>query len=159
MKITKSVIINKPAADVWKIIAHDFDKAHEWMGPITNSYAIGDGESKLGAPMEGRMCNLSKDPNGAKAKEIITQYDEAGRSLTFDISSVDVPAIVPIKKNRVQMSVIEQGANRTKVVWVANPQLKLFAYPFYPLLRMLIPVAFGKLLNGLKEFAERPATA
>lgn len=63
MKITKKVTINKPAELVWDLIAHQFDKAHLWMDPIPHSYEIGSGHSSTGAPMEGRICNLSKNPN------------------------------------------------------------------------------------------------
>ncbi|NOJ21510.1 SRPBCC family protein [Vibrio coralliilyticus] len=155
MKITKKVTINKSAELVWDLIAHQFDKAHLWMDPIPHSYEIGTGHSSTGAPMEGRICNLSKNPNGAKAKEVITQYNEANKSLTFEITPINVPTIVPVKKNQVQMTVRSLGTNKSEVIWYAQPQLKFFAYPFYPLLRLAIPGAFGKLLNGLKTYSEQ----
>ena len=155
MKIRKNVIINKPADQVWQLVAHQFDKAHLWMGPIPNSVAIDPGQSDTGAPMAGRMCDLSDDPNGAKVKEIITHFSEAQRSLSFDVLPVNNPAIVPIKQNHVQMSVRSAGDGKSEVIWIASPELKLFAYPFYPLLRLVFPLAFGKLLQGLKDYAEK----
>ena len=154
MKITKTIIIDKPINDVWKIIAHDFDQAYLWMGPVPHSHDIGKGNRDNGAPMEGRVCHLSDNPEGPRAREIITQYNEKEKSLTFEVTPVNVPAIVPLKKNVVQMSAIEIGKNRTEVIWVSRPQLKVFAYLFYPLLRVALPVAFGQLLKGLKDFAE-----
>lgn len=155
MKISKSIVINKPTDQLWHLIAHQFDKAHLWMGPIPNSVAIGTGQSKTGAPMAGRMCDLSDNPNGAKVKEIITHFSEADKSLSFDVLPVNNPAIVPIKQNHVQMSLRSVGQGKTEVTWTASPQLKLFAYPFYPLLRLVFPLAFGKLLQGLKDYAEK----
>ncbi|BFM18528.1 hypothetical protein R50073_47110 [Maricurvus nonylphenolicus] len=155
MKITKTVTINKPADQVWNLVAHEFDKAHLWMGPIPHSYAIGEGKGCSGAPMEGRMCNLTDNPNGAQAKEIITHFSERDKTLAFDVFPVNNPAIIPIKQNSVQMSVRPLSANQTEVEWVASPQLKTPAYLFYPLLRMVFPVAFGKLLKGLKDYAEK----
>ncbi|ESP94597.1 MULTISPECIES: SRPBCC family protein [Pseudoalteromonas] len=154
MKVTKKIIINKPAEQVWHLIAHEFDKAHLWMGPIPNSVALGAGKGLAGAPMEGRICDLNADPNGAKVKEVITDYSEQGRYLAFDVLPVNNPKIVPIKQNHVHMSVRSVGHNKSEVTWVASPQLKLFAYPFYPLLRLVFPIAFGKLLTGLKKYAE-----
>ena len=154
MKITKTILINKPVEQVWDLVAHQFDKAHLWMGPIPHSQALGLGESDTGAPMAGRICDLSDKPNGAKVKEVITQYSEHDRSLSFDVLPINNPAIVPIKQNNVQMMVRAVGAGQTKVIWTASPQLKTFALPFYPLLRLIFPVAFGKLLTGLKEYAE-----
>ncbi len=154
MKITKSITINKPADQVWDLVAHQFDKAYLWMGPIPKSVALGEGASHVGAPMEGRICDLSNDSKGAKVREIITQFNEEDKNLSFDVFPVNNPAIVPIKQNKVQMSVRELSANQTEVVWVAFPQLKVFAYPFYPLLRLIFPAAFGKLLKGLKDYSE-----
>ena len=154
MNITKSVIINKSAEQVWHLIAHQFDKAHLWMGPIPNSVALGEGNSQLGASMEGRVCDLSTDPNGAKVKEVITAYSEKDKSISFDVLPINNPAVVPIKQNHVKMKVLVIDGGKCKVIWTASPQLKWFAYPFYPLLRLVFPVAFGKLLAGLKEYSE-----
>lgn len=154
MKITKKTVINKPAEQVWHLVANQFDKAHLWMSPIPKSVALGEGESKLGAKMQGRICDLSDDPNGAKVKEVITAYDELSMSISFDVLPVNNPAIIPIKQNHVQMTVRTLGVNQCEVCWTASPSLKWFAYPFYPLLRLVFPVAFGKLLNGLKVYSE-----
>lgn len=155
MKISKSIIINRPIDALWQLVAHEFDQAHRWMGPIPHSQALGLGESHLGAPMQGRICDLSQDPNGAKVKEVITAFSEADKSLSFDVLPVNNPAIVPIKQNHVRMSLIAAGQNRTQVIWTASPQLKPLAYLFYPLLRLVFPVAFGKLLQGLKQYSEQ----
>lgn len=159
MKIQKSITVNKSADYIWNIIAKDFDKAYLWMAPIPHSYDIGKGESSVGAPMEGRICHLSNNPDGAKAKEVITQYDDDNKSLTFEVTSIDVPAIVPVKKNVVTMSVKAVGMHQSEVTWVSRPQLKAFGYLLYPLLRLALPAAFGRLLTGLKDFAEENADA
>lgn len=155
MKITKTIEIEKPVDQVWDLIANQFDKAHLWMGPIPRSVAVGKGLSQVGAPMQGRICDLSKKPNGPKVREVITHFDEAEKSLTFDVLPIDNPGIVPIKQNKVQMSIRSVAKGKTKVVWTASPQLKPFAFVFYPLLRLIFPVAFGKLLQGLKDYAEK----
>ncbi len=56
------------------------------------------------------------------------------------------------------MQVIDKGSNQCEVIWVARPQLKTPAYLLYPLLRIALPSAFGKLLKGLKDFAEQTAS-
>jgi hypothetical protein len=159
MKITKTVVIKKSAEEVWNLIAHDFDKAHLWMGPIPHSYGIQEGESKQGAPMTGRICHLSDNPDGAKVKEVITQYHEASKTLAFDVYPINNPAIVPIKQNKVQMKINATGPAEAQVIWTAQPQLKLIAYAFYPLLRMIFPIAFAKLLKGLKDYMEAPKSS
>ncbi|MCF2858346.1 SRPBCC family protein [Pseudoalteromonas sp. SMS1] len=155
MKITKKVVINKPAEQVWDLVATQFDKAYLWMGPIPKSVAVGKGHGLSGAPMEGRICDLSENPNGAKVKEVITEYNDAMKTLAFDVLPVNNPKIVPIKQNHVKMTVRVISTNKSEVIWTAEPQLKALAYPFYPILRLVFPVAFGKLLTGLKEYAEK----
>lgn len=157
MKITKRITINKSAQQVWHLVAHEFDKAHLWMGPIPRSSALGEGKSQLGASMEGRMCDLSDNPDGAKVKELITAYDESTRFIAFDVLPVNNPAVIPIKQNHVAMSVREIGKDKCEVTWTASPTLKWFAYPLYPLLRLVFPIAFGKLLSGLKQYCESNA--
>jgi len=158
MKITKKIVINQPADLVWNFIAYDFDQAHLWMGPIPHSYAIGTGNSKQGAPMEGRICHLSDKADGAKAKEVITDFDDANKSLTFEVTSINVPAIIPIKKNVVSMTVKSLGRNQSQVIWVSRPQIKAFAYPLYPLLKLGAGAAFKGLLKDLKNYAENHLT-
>lgn len=160
MKIYRTITIDRPADEIWKLIAHDFDKAELWMDPIPRSCAIGRGEGMNGAPMAGRICDLSKNPQGAKAKEVITYFSEAERKLTFEITPINMPAIVPMKKNVVTMSVKTLSDSRSEVTWLALPQLKLQDYLLYPLLRLALPMAYGKLLKGLKSYAEaQPAVA
>ena len=125
------------------------------MGPIPRSYAIGEGNGNNGAPMKGRMCDLTNKPNGAQVKELISHYSEQDKTLAFDVFPVNNPAIVPIKQNSVWMSVRAIDDNRSEVTWIASPQLKAMAYLFYPLLRIVFPAAFSKLLKGLKVYAEQ----
>ena len=154
MKVKKTITIKKPAAEVWNIIAHEFDQAYVWMGPIPHSYEIGERNSSVGAPMDGRICLLTEKPDGPRVRELITQYDEAGKSLTFSVESIDVPAFVPLKSNLVQMTVKPVDQNTSEVLWVAQPKIKPFAYLLYPLLMLGLPRAFGNLLAGLKKHAE-----
>lgn len=154
MKIKQTITINKPANEIWHLIAHRFDQAHLWMDPIPHSFSIGSNDNAYGAPMEGRICHLSENPHGAKAKEIITQYDELNKILTFEVTSINVPAIIPLKKNVVQISVKSVSSTQSEVTWIARPQLKTPAYLIYPLLRLALPSAFSKLLKGLKTYAE-----
>ena len=155
MNITQTITINKSADQIWQLIGQDFDKAYLWMAPIPKSTALGRGQGKGGAPMQGRICDLSDNPEGAKVKEVITQYDSRSKTIAFDVLPINNPAIVPIRQNHVRMQVRQISHNKSQVVWTASPQLKPFAYIFYPLLRLVFPVAFGKLLKGLKDYAEK----
>lgn len=154
MKITKAITINKSVEQVWDLIAHQFDKAHLWMGPIPHSRALGPGNSLVGAPMQGRICDLDSNPKGAKVKETITHYSERDKTLAFEVLPINNPAIIPIKQNKVRMTVRAIGKTKTEVVWIASPELKPLARFFNPLLKPLFSIAFSKLLQGLKDYIE-----
>jgi len=154
MKIISKIVINQPADLVWNLVAHEFDKAHLWMGPVKKSYAVGAGESKQGAPMEGRVCHFSDKPNGAQANEVITYFNDAHKQMTFEVNPINVPGILPVKKNVIEMRVKRLDDKLTQVIWVSRPQLKLLGYPFYLLLAFGFYMGFGGILKNLKEYVE-----
>ena len=52
------------------------------------------------------------------------------------------------------MTIRAVNEQQAEVIWVSQPQLKLFAYPLYPVVKVGASAAFGKLLKGLKRYAE-----
>jgi hypothetical protein len=154
MKITKNIIINQSVETVWHLLAHEFDKAHLWMGPLKRSFALCEGEGDQGAPMTGRTCHFSDKENGAQANEVITYFNDAHKRMVFEVHPINVPSILPVKKNVIELSVKYLGANQSQVIWVSRPQLKLLGYPLYFLLKVGFHVGFGGILKNLKEYAE-----
>ncbi len=158
MKTSNTIIINAPMKDVWKIVATDFDKAHLWMGPVKDSYAIGKGENNNGAGMQGRICHFTDNPDNAKAREFITGFSEAGKTISFEVNPVNVPGVLPMVKNDITISLVELADNKTKVLWTSQPTLKPLGYLFYPLLKLAIPLLFSTMLKGLKNYSEGQAS-
>jgi carbon monoxide dehydrogenase subunit G len=154
MKITKQVEINAPAHKVWKVFAHDFDRASEWMAAIPNSYGEDVGESFEGAQSAGRVCELNGDSNGMKASEAFLAYDENARTCTIDVTFVNAPALIPTFGNVVEVAVSESGPNRSTVRWIIKPKLKPFGYLLYPLIRVGMSAFTGQIIEELKYFVE-----
>ena len=83
MKFTLETSINKPIEDVWKIWAVEFDKAQDWIATVPKSHKIDEGELVDGAPMPGRICQLSNKENGLYADERITLFDEKNHKMNI----------------------------------------------------------------------------
>ena len=154
MKITKSIIVNQPSELVWKVVAKEFDQAHLWMGPVKKSYALDDGRHHTSAPVAGRVCELGNGPKGLKAEEVITQYNEKDQYLVFDVVPKNAPALLPLNKNTVKMSVESIGLNQSKVLWESTPDLKVMGKLLSPVLKLGLGKAFSDILKDLKKYCE-----
>ncbi len=154
MKITKHVTIEASAEKVWKVFAHDFDQASEWMASVPNSYGKNLGKEFEGAKSSGRVCELDANPNGIKASESFLAYDEKNKSCTVDISLLNTPALVPILGNVLNFSVKDSGQNQSSVTWIITPKLKPFAYLLYPLIKFGLGLFIGQIIGELKYFVE-----
>lgn len=148
MKINKSIIINAPITKVWKILAEDFDKASEWMSAVPDSYHLSDNSGA-----EGRVCHLSDNPEGLRAKEIITLYDADNYRIKFDVNP-EGAGIFPINKNQVDVSLKSLGVNKTKVSWISDVDLKTLGKVMSPLLKVGLNKSFADVLDDLKYFVE-----
>ena len=90
-------MINKPIDEVWKTVALEFDKADNWMNNVPESKKKTTGKLAPNAPMIGRVCKLSIEPNGPLAEETIIADDESSKNFTVE----EIPKNVsyPIVKN------------------------------------------------------------
>jgi hypothetical protein len=153
MKITKQLDVDAPADKVWKVFAHDFDRASEWMASVPHSYGKDVGESFEGARSAGRVCELDGDPNGIKASESFLAYDEKARTCTVKIDITGSP-MIPIHGNVLAFSVEENGPSRSIVKWVVTPRLKSPGYLIYPLIKLGLGHFIGQIAEELQYFVE-----
>ena len=94
MKIDISIEIAASADDVWHLVADDFTSVQSWSESVITSRPL-DGDGTNGAPMGGRYCTFTDDPNGFGARELITDYDRANLRLAFDVEPVNAPKAPP----------------------------------------------------------------
>lgn len=154
MKIVTKVEINRPVKDVWYTVANRFDKAHEWMGFVEASYKVEEKSAIEGAPMAGRVCEFSKDPNGLKAEERILKFSEQDKEFDFDVVPQNAPKIFPVKKNIVTLAVNELPGRKSEVVWHSNIELSPFGYVTYPFLKFGLSKNFAGIMDDLKMYME-----
>ena len=157
MNISKSIVINQPAALVWKVVGEEFEQAHLWMGPVKHSYALDaldQGTKPASAPVSGRVCELGNGPKGLQAEEVISEYNDEGRYLVMDVVPKNAPKLLPIHKNTVKMTVLHMGHNQSKVLFDATPDLKILGKILSPVLKLGLGKAFGDILKDLKKYCE-----
>ena len=152
MNITLKNTINAPIPDVWDKLAIHFDRAADWMSSIPKSVEKTDGVKVDGAPMVGRVCDLTTDPNGPIVDETILSYDEA--SHTFSVEVVPEGGRIPIVKNNITFSLSDLGNDQTEMVWDSNVELKLIGKILSPILRAGLSKNLSGLMDELKYYVE-----
>lgn len=152
MKVKKSIIIDKPAAIIWKLLADDFDKADLWMANVPKSYEKESGKGANEAPMIGRICEFTTRPDGPIADETITFYDPT--NYRMEVKVIPLNGNLPIIENTLLMYLNILGPNRTEVVWDTQIKLRPVGKLLYPVLRAGLGKNFTEILEELKHFSE-----
>jgi hypothetical protein len=152
MELQKSIKINKGAADVWNVLAENFDRAQDWMATVPVSYKKEEGTSPAEGPMIGRICEFTNKPNGPLADEIITIFDRDTRTLGIHVVPRNVK--LPVEHNHATYSLNELSANETEVVMTSDVQLKTAGKLLYPALKAGLSKSFKEQLEELKYYVE-----
>ncbi|MEM7371720.1 MAG: SRPBCC family protein [Bacteroidota bacterium] len=152
MKITRKIIIDKSATEVWDVLGRNFEQADQWMASVPKSYAKVVGTTAEGAPLIGRICELSQKPNGPIADETITHYDES--QFVMHVNVVPRNGNLPIQQNNVVMSVRPIGDAQAEVSWASDLELKPVGKLLYPIVKVGVAKSFDELLEELKHFVE-----
>jgi len=156
MLIETSILVARPVDHVWALIAEDFTGIANWFDGVVTATPITDAPTLEGAPMAGRVCTFSADPNGFAARERFTHFDAAAYTYSFDFEPQNAPAALPIKVNHVTVRLVEVDADHTEVLWTAEPELKLLAKAISPVVKAGIAKGFRGLLQDFKAAAEAP---
>ena len=154
VRFTKQVSVNASRDKVWKVFAHDFDSAHEWMASVPNSYGKANGAEFDGAQSAGRVCDLDENPKGIKASEKFLDYDEGNKTCTIRIDFLNTPMMFPIRYNTVAFSIVESGDRQSLMTWEFRSQIKPLAYLMWPIIRIGFGVFVGQIIDELKYYVE-----
>lgn len=116
MKLASSLIINAPADDVWKVVAHDFHKIGEWASGVETSVINDAVHAPTDATVGGRVCTV---PGFGQIRETFTEYDDANMQFTYEAKGL--PFFVTDAQNGWTVEAL--GDNKTRVSFQANMQL------------------------------------
>jgi hypothetical protein len=153
MEIQVKTRIQRNIDDVWTQFADEFTQIAVWSDSVVESVPL-SGDGAGGAPMAGRVCSFTDDPNGFKARETILAYDRDAHTLVFDVVPIDAPAALPLRKNVVTVTLTETGSGETELVWTAVPELKAHGYLLYPAVKAGMTKAFRNIVAEFKAYAE-----
>ncbi len=152
MQIVEKIVIDKPASDVWKVVALDFHKISDWMSSVPKSQQINAGTPVEGATMVGRVCQRTKDPNGLSVTEKITFYDDKNYKMHVEV--VPTNGTIPIVKTNLIIYLNSINGNKSSVTFDADVELKMLGKILYLLIRLRIKKYYNEMLEELKYFVE-----
>ena len=152
MQVHIETEINAPADKVWQILAHQFADMADWTATLSESRVVELSELPAGtkfaknAPVPARETTSSF----AKAIEVIHDYSEEKRELTFD--ALNLPPILSTAANT--QRVIAKGDNKSVITFDMNLGLN----GIFKILSPILKRRFFKTMSGvqreLKVYAE-----
>lgn len=149
MKITRTLMIDKPVEDVWDILANRYAEAGSWASAVYVSRPR-EGTPKVAeAPVLGRICETSLGP----IVESIETFNAASRTLAYSATAENMPSFLTGLLNTWKLTAAGPNSTRVDMVLTAN-----IAFPFNILMgwmmRLQFKGAIDSSLTELKYFAE-----
>lgn len=152
--VKDQIIVNVPAREVWRVLAHQFDQAGVWSSGIDSSEPLSedlmDEDRPEGAPVYGRVC-YSSDMFG-DASEKFTFYDEGG--MRFGYAAIgDMPFGFNDAENKWRVEEIDH--ERSLVGFDADVDMKwwigIVMWPLKPIFKKMLGT---RTLEELKFYVE-----
>lgn len=154
MKLPNSMVVNKPADQIWELLGNDFVDVAKWMAAIPRSVEKTEGTSLPGAPAVGRLSFMIQKFNGAYQDETITKYDDATRSLSMYATIEGFPSFAPVRGYSSDVSVTPIDENSSTVSWNSVADLRLLGYLTYPAMKKTMNAGFIRNLEEIKHYME-----
>lgn len=146
MQFTMSKIIEAPADQVWKVVAHEFSDIGSWSSAVASSRQA-DVTAPDGAPVGGRVCTT---PGFGDLDETITHYSEENRELTFEVSGM--PSFVTLARNHATVRPV--GADRSEITFAATIETNAIGKIMGPMFSLKLKSTLSTLLDELADYVE-----
>jgi len=144
------VIIDAPAAAVWEVVAHRFDRVGEWATAIASSVPTPGPSLIAQAPVAGRACRtgIAMVP---EVTERIIAYDEANHTLTY--KGEGLPTFLGSARNQWRVTALDE--RRTRVGLEATMDVRgVLGRLMYLVLRLQLTRTSPQFLHDLKYYVE-----
>jgi hypothetical protein len=144
------VSVDAPAAAVWEVVAHQFDRVGDWATAIPSSNPAPGPALAAEAPVAGRECHtgIRMVP---EITERIVAYDEAGRTLTY--RAENLPGFLAAAHNQWRVTAVDE--HHSTVSLKATVHMRgILGRLFYPAFRLQIARTSPRFLNDLKYYVE-----
>ncbi len=144
MKITKSLTVRKPVAEVWQALGPEFSDVGAWASGVYTSRARGGVPVHKDAPCVGRVCQTSLGP----FTETIERYDVDRHTILYSATGDKMPGFVRRLAN--QWTLHATGPDTTRVTMELGADL---AFPFSVFMGWAMKRQFNKVLGeSIEEF-------
>jgi hypothetical protein len=154
MEMLNSIVVNKPADEIWELLGNDFVDVAKWMAAIPRSVEKTEGTPLPGAPAVGRLSYMIQKFNGAYQDEVITKYDDATRSLSIYATIEGFPSFAPVRGYSSDVSVTPIDENSSTVRWDSVADMRILGYLTYRAMKKTMNAGFIRNLEEIKHFVE-----
>ena len=113
MQLTRQAIVNASAEEVWRVVAHEFDRIGSWATAIPASQEAAHAGAPAGCPAGGRTCQTAMR-RFPEAEERIVSYDEQGRTLTYEAVR-GIPGFVTSARNTWRIVAIDDRRSQVSI--------------------------------------------
>lgn len=146
MDFKRTIIIDKPAPEVWKVLGDQFGKAYQWASGLKHSKGYGDPQLP-GATYNNRACETSQGP----IKEAIREYDANNYRLVYEVIE-GFPFFVDQGINR---WTLEPEGNRTRVNMHLSVTTKgLIGTVMSPMMKLQMGSITSNVIDDFKHYVE-----
>lgn len=143
MKIKTTIEINAPASAVWDVFGERFADVYKWAESIL--------KSSIDGPLDRGVVRTCDVKGLGPITEELTHFDRESHSLTYSVTS-GAPNLMKSIENA--WSIESQGDNRSKVTSQATFELKWWAFPLSPLMRISLSRTLRAFTEQLKQHVE-----
>lgn len=150
VKMSKKLVVNVPAQDLWQIVGPGFADAGKWSTAVDHSE--GHGVAKFdGATCDTRSCDLSAK-GFSSVNERITEYDEPNLTMAFDVFD-GMPGFVTYTNNRTVITDLGNGKSQAELQ-ITMHMKSLMGMLMGGMLKKNLSNLIDSALDDLKVYAE-----
>ncbi|MEM9450641.1 MAG: SRPBCC family protein [Cyanobacteria bacterium P01_E01_bin.6] len=146
MHLEVFINVNVPADKAWELMAHEFNKIHEWSAGISHS----SGSRNACTTGAARVCDTAL----GQFDEKIIRFDEAAKSFAYHATNKDMPFFV--KSMVIDNKVNPISATSCRAGWVVDVDI-IAPFNIFPgvLLKMQLTQGLKASLEEMKYYLER----
>lgn len=153
MKISTSIVISAPSADVWAVVGPGFANPAAWASSVISSVGVdveAGAEALPGAPYSARECAIAT-PGTDRLVEELTAYDAESMTLTYVVAE-GLERVARRTQLTWSVSQTPEGSSRLRIDTVLTPTL--LGHAMRPLLRRALATAARRNAEDLRHFVK-----
>jgi hypothetical protein len=154
MELHNEIVIDRPAAAVWQVLAERYADVSEWAAPITESHCSAGGDSpEVGTVRACAIAGFGPVQPGVVKEQLVT-LDRA-RLVCEYIAVAGMPRFVAHAMNRWSVHPVDATSCRVRIHATVRLRglMVILAWPF----KWQMQSAGSKVAEELKHFVERGA--